>query len=81
MSGATTVEIFQVWCRSAAHAGIAGMDRLDYVNKPINVGELMVRMRTALRHRMQRNMETPVLRAGDLEIDAVDTGRSGQVLN
>lgn len=43
----------------------------DYVNKPFNVGELMARMRTALRHRMQRNAETPVLRVGDLEIDAV----------
>jgi two-component system KDP operon response regulator KdpE len=43
----------------------------DYVNKPFNVGELMARMRTALRHRMQRNAQTPVLRIGDLEIDAV----------
>jgi two-component system KDP operon response regulator KdpE len=43
----------------------------DYVNKPFNVGELMARMRAALRHRMQRNAETPVLRVRDLEIDAV----------
>ena len=43
----------------------------DYVNKPFNVGELMARMRTALRHRMQRKAEVPVLRVGDLEIDAV----------
>jgi two-component system KDP operon response regulator KdpE len=43
----------------------------DYVNKPFNVGELMARMRAALRHRMQRNAETPVYRAGDLEIDSV----------
>jgi two-component system, OmpR family, KDP operon response regulator KdpE len=43
----------------------------DYVNKPFNVGELMARMRTALRHRMQRNAETPSLRTGDLEVDAV----------
>jgi two-component system KDP operon response regulator KdpE len=27
----------------------------DYVNKPFNVGELLARMRTALRHRMQRS--------------------------
>ena len=33
----------------------------DYVNKPFNVGELMARMRTALRHRMQRKAEIPVL--------------------
>jgi two-component system KDP operon response regulator KdpE len=43
----------------------------DYVNKPFNVGELMARMRTALRHRLQRKAEIPVLRVGGLEIDAV----------
>jgi two-component system KDP operon response regulator KdpE len=43
----------------------------DYVNKPFKVGELLARMRTALRHRMQRKAETPVLRVGDLEVDAV----------
>ncbi|HZD91894.1 MAG TPA: response regulator [Pseudolabrys sp.] len=43
----------------------------DYVNKPFNVGELMARMRTASRHRMQRHAEVPVLRAGDLEVDSV----------
>jgi two-component system KDP operon response regulator KdpE len=41
----------------------------DFVNKPFGVGELMARMRTALRHRMQRNAETPVLKVGDIEID------------
>jgi two-component system KDP operon response regulator KdpE len=43
----------------------------DYVNKPFQVGELLARMRTALRHRMQRKAEIPVLRVGDLEVDAV----------
>lgn len=43
----------------------------DYVNKPFNIGELMARMRTALRHRMQRKAEVPVLRVGNLEVDAV----------
>jgi two-component system KDP operon response regulator KdpE len=43
----------------------------DYVNKPFNVGELLARMRTALRHRIQRKAEIPVLRVGDLEVDAV----------
>jgi len=42
----------------------------DYVNKPFNIGELMARIRTALRHRMQRKAEIPVLRIGDLEVDA-----------
>ena len=43
----------------------------DYVNKPFNVGELLARMRAALRHRMQRKSEIPVLRVGNLEVDAV----------
>jgi len=43
----------------------------DYVNKPFNVGELMARMRAALRHRMQRKSETPLLRVGGIEVDAV----------
>lgn len=43
----------------------------DYVNKPFNVGELLARMRTALRHRMQRKAEVPVLHVGGIEIDAV----------
>lgn len=43
----------------------------DYVNKPFNVGELMARIRTALRHRLQRKAETPVLRVSDLEVDSV----------
>jgi len=41
----------------------------DFVNKPFGVGELMARMRTALRHRMQGQAETPVLKVGNLEID------------
>jgi two-component system KDP operon response regulator KdpE len=43
----------------------------DYVNKPFSVGELMARMRTALRHRLQKKAEVPVLHVGNLEIDAV----------
>jgi len=52
----------------------------DFVNKPFGVGELLARMRTALRHRMQRKAETPVLKVGDLEIDSVRhrVGRAGE---
>lgn len=41
----------------------------DFVNKPFGMGELMARLRAALRHRMQGKGETPVLRLGALEID------------
>jgi len=43
----------------------------DYVDKPFGVGELMARLRAALRHRLQRRDEVPVLRVHDLEIDSV----------
>ncbi|MEA3026382.1 MAG: two-component system, OmpR family, operon response regulator KdpE [Alphaproteobacteria bacterium] len=43
----------------------------DYVNKPFQVGELMARLRTALRHRMQRQAEVPIARVGGIEVDAV----------
>ena len=41
----------------------------DFVNKPFGVGELMARLRAALRHRMQRTGETPIVRIEGLEID------------
>jgi two-component system KDP operon response regulator KdpE len=41
----------------------------DFVNKPFGIGELMARMRAALRHRMQRQGEIPVLTVGEVEID------------
>jgi two-component system, OmpR family, KDP operon response regulator KdpE len=41
----------------------------DFINKPFGMGELMARLRTALRHRMQAAGETPVLSIGNLEID------------
>jgi two-component system, OmpR family, KDP operon response regulator KdpE len=43
----------------------------DFVNKPFGVGELLARMRAALRHRMERDAQTAVLRTGDLEVDNV----------
>jgi two-component system, OmpR family, KDP operon response regulator KdpE len=43
----------------------------DFVNKPFGVGELMARLRAALRHRAQRQGETPVLSVGGVEIDTV----------
>jgi len=41
----------------------------DFVNKPFSVGELMARIRTALRHAGTGTAEAPVLRVGTLEID------------
>jgi two-component system KDP operon response regulator KdpE len=52
----------------------------DFVNKPFGIGELLARMRTALRHRMLRKDETPVLILGNLEIDRIRhrASRSGE---
>jgi two-component system KDP operon response regulator KdpE len=41
----------------------------DYVNKPFGIGELLARLRAALRHRLRQQGTTPVVTAGDLKID------------
>jgi two-component system KDP operon response regulator KdpE len=43
----------------------------DYVEKPFGVGELLARLRVALRHRLQDQGAEPVVTAGDLTIDLV----------
>jgi two-component system KDP operon response regulator KdpE len=56
----------------------AGAD--DYVEKPFGVGELLARLRVALRHRAQRDTGQAVVHAGDVEIDLVKrlVTRAGQ---
>ena len=41
----------------------------DYVNKPFGIGELIARLRAALRHRLQRAGEIAVFRSGPLVFD------------
>jgi two-component system, OmpR family, KDP operon response regulator KdpE len=43
----------------------------DYVTKPFGMEELVARIRTALRHRLQEKGEPPVFVAGDLSVDLV----------
>jgi two-component system KDP operon response regulator KdpE len=43
----------------------------DYIEKPFGVGELLARLRVALRHRMLREGAEPVVTAGELIIDRV----------
>ena len=43
----------------------------DYVEKPFGVGELLARLRVALRHRLRDQGAEPVVTAGDLTIDLV----------
>jgi len=41
----------------------------DYVTKPFGMDELIARVRTALRHRLQQQGEMPVFRSGELAVD------------
>jgi two-component system KDP operon response regulator KdpE len=44
----------------------------DYIAKPFGMAELLARIRTAIRHRLQSTGTQPVIRVGDLEIDLVN---------
>jgi len=43
----------------------------DYVEKPFHVGELLARLRVAMRHRLGRIGAAPVIHAGDITIDLI----------
>lgn len=43
----------------------------DYVTKPFGMKELLARIRTALRHKLQQGGERPVFQSGDLSVDLV----------
>ncbi len=43
----------------------------DYVTKPFGMEELIARVRTALRHRLQEEGAQPVFRSGELAVDLV----------
>ena len=54
----------------------------DYVEKPFGVGELLARVRVALRHRLISKGAEPVVTAGDLTVDLVKrlVTRAGQAI-
>jgi two-component system KDP operon response regulator KdpE len=43
----------------------------DYVEKPFGVGELLARLRVAMRHRLHQVGAAPIVEAGDLKVDLV----------
>jgi two-component system KDP operon response regulator KdpE len=43
----------------------------DYINKPFGMGELLARLRAALRHRLARQGEAPLFRVGPVTVDLI----------
>ena len=58
----------------------AGAD--DYIEKPFGVGELLARLRVALRHRVEREGGEPVIITGEVRIDLVNrlVSRAGEIV-
>lgn len=70
---ASAVPILVLTSREDERAKVAALDTGadDYVTKPFGMAELMARLRTALRHRLQQEGSAPVFRSADLTVDLV----------
>lgn len=71
----TTIPIIVLSARGQERDKIAALDAGadDYVTKPFGVGELLARMRVALRHatRTTQDLDTPTFAVGALRVDLV----------
>jgi two-component system KDP operon response regulator KdpE len=69
----TSIPIIVLSARNQEHDKVAALDlgADDYVTKPFGVGELLARMRVALRHSMQTDegRTDPVFTSGNLRVD------------
>src|ERR687896_897614 len=67
----STVPIIVISVRGQEVEKIAALDSGadDYVTKPFGMGELLARLRAALRHRLQAEAGEPVFRCGGLSVD------------
>ena len=65
------IPIVVVSSRSSEDEKIAALDQGadDYVTKPFSMGELLARLRAAIRHGLRQQGIEPVYRSGPLEID------------
>lgn len=71
--------------REATEQKVAALDlgADDYVTKPFDTDEVLARIRTALRHRLSIEAETPIIRIGDVEINLTErqVRRSGNEIH
>ena len=69
----SAVPIVVLTSREDERAKVAALDlgADDYVTKPFGIAELMARLRTALRHRLQQEGAVPVFHSGNLTVDLV----------
>jgi two-component system, OmpR family, KDP operon response regulator KdpE len=67
----STVPIIVVSVRGQEGQKIEALDggADDYVTKPFGMGELLARIRTARRHRLQAELDVPVFHAAGLTVD------------
>ena len=76
--------IIVVSSRDTEASKIQALDRGadDYVTKPFSMGELLARIRTALRHRLRQQGVEPVWRSGPIEVDLTrrEVRKDGQPL-
>lgn len=71
--GGETLPIIILSSRENENAKVRALDlgADDYVTKPFGIDELLARIRTAQRHRLQQEGEKPLFHAGDLCVDLV----------
>ncbi len=71
--GGSTVPIVVLSAREDERGKVAALDlgADDYVTKPFGMAELVARLRTAIRHRLQQEGAVPVFVSGDLSVDLV----------
>ncbi|MBV9044450.1 MAG: response regulator transcription factor [Alphaproteobacteria bacterium] len=71
--GGSTVPIVVLSARTDEAGKVRALDlgADDYVSKPFGTDELLARVRTALRHRLQQEGEKPIFKSGDLSVDLV----------
>lgn len=65
------IAVIVVSARDATDQKVTALDlgADDYVSKPFDSEEVLARIRTALRHQLRSQTQTPVIRFGNVEID------------